>query len=428
MINKLIKNNNKIIYLLIFLFFVFVNTIYFYLNFYSLVTVHEYAFNELFINYQSGLIRRGLLGEIFWQIHNLTLIQPKYFFSTLFLFLYLLQVYLFFKISKKYLVFKLFFIVIIFSPALLLFHIYDPNMYFIKDIFIKLSIIFHGYLFLRNSNETNLRENYFFYLRFIIIPFLFVTILIHEYQFFYIGIHFLISLAFVKNRIDIKKLIKLYLFLLVPFIFVIIFFGNENQLYNLSQILNKFEIDLNPHLGGGIIKYLGAFYKWHFYYFSYRDFVNLFFSFILGILVFFTFFKYLMIKKVIYYNSKYQRHFLIYFLPCLIPVFLTTDHGRNISLIAFHLVVYFLTLKLNLLKLHQIKINYNKNFLFKNFFILFIFFYIFMWKLDQFAGFGLRGIPNDIFQSSLFAEFIKFIKFLYFYIDKTIIHLPEIRL
>ena len=33
------------------------------------------------------------------------------------------------------------------------------------------------------------------------------------------------------------------------------------------------------------------------------------------------------------------------------------------------------------------------------------------------AGFGLRGIPHDIFQSSLFAEFIKFIKYLYIYID-----------
>ena len=33
-----------------------------------------------------------------------------------------------------------------------------------------------------------------------------------------------------------------------------------------------------------------------------------------------------------------------------------------------------------------------------------------MWKLDQLAGFGLQGKPNDIFQSSLFSEIIKFIK------------------
>ena len=60
--------------------------------------------------------------------------------------------------------------------------------------------------------------------------------------------------------------------------------------------------------------------------------------------------------------------------------------------------------------------------------MLFVFFYIFMWRLDQYAGFGLRGIPNDIFKSSLFAEIIKFIKFIYIYIDHNIFNLPEIKL
>ena len=51
-----------------------------------------------------------------------------------------------------------------------------------------------------------------------------------------------------------------------------------------------------------------------------------------------------------------------------------------------------------------------------------------MWRLDQLAGFALQDIPNDIFQSSLFAEIIKFIKFSYEFIDLNIINLPEIRL
>ena len=428
MINMYIKDNNKIIFLSILSLFIFINTIYFYLNFYSLIAVHDYAFNELFINYQSGLIRRGLLGEIFWHLNNITLIKPNYFFSTLFFILYLIQAYIFFQISKKFLVFKLFFIIIIFSPALLLFHIYDPNMYFIKDIFIKLSIILHGYFFLKSVNKTNQRQSYLFYLKFILMPLLFIIILIHEYQFFYIGIHFLVSLAVAKNNTDVRNIIKIYLFLLIPFLFVIIFFGDQSQFYNLSQILKKFDVNLNPHLGGGVIKYLGAFYKWHFFYFSYRDFLNLFFSFILSILVFYTFFKYLLNKKVIDNYSKYQRYFLIYFLPCLIPVFLTTDHGRNLSFIAIHLVVYFLTLKLNALKLNKIKIDLNENIYQKVVFVTFVFFYVFMWKLDQFAGFGLQGIPNDIFQSSLFAEFTKFIKYLYVFVDKTIIQLPQIKL
>ena len=51
-----------------------------------------------------------------------------------------------------------------------------------------------------------------------------------------------------------------------------------------------------------------------------------------------------------------------------------------------------------------------------------------MWKLDQVAGFGLRGIPNDIFQSSLFAEISKFVKLLYAFIDLNILELPKINL
>ena len=55
-------------------------------------------------------------------------------------------------------------------------------------------------------------------------------------------------------------------------------------------------------------------------------------------------------------------------------------------------------------------------------------FYIFLWKLDQYAGYSMRNENNTIFQSSLFAEFVKLIKYLYSYIDLNIINLPEIRL
>ena len=139
MIYKYLMDEDKVLtFSIIFLIIVFVNLVYFYLNFISSLNVSNYAFNELFINYQSGLIRRGLLGEIFWQINRIFVQLIQKFFSILFLILYLIQCYLLFKISKKLLIFKIIFILVIFS-SLLFFHIYDPNMYFIKDIFIKLS-------------------------------------------------------------------------------------------------------------------------------------------------------------------------------------------------------------------------------------------------------------------------------------------------
>ena len=79
-------------------------------------------------------------------------------------------------------------------------------------------------------------------------------------------------------------------------------------------------------------------------------------------------------------------------------------------------------------KFNKLRIILSKKIFISFILILFVFFFIFMWKLDQFAGFGLRGIPNDIFKSSLFAEVIKFIKFLYNLIDNYIITLPQIKL
>jgi hypothetical protein len=51
-----------------------------------------------------------------------------------------------------------------------------------------------------------------------------------------------------------------------------------------------------------------------------------------------------------------------------------------------------------------------------------------MWTLPQDAGFGGREQINTIFRGSLFAEFKKFINFLYIFIDNYIIRLPEIKL
>ena len=95
---------------------------------------------------------------------------------------------------------------------------------------------------------------------------------------------------------------------------------------------------------------------------------------------------------------------------------------------AVHLVVFYSTLIINYKKLTSLKNKINKNFLVSSTLIIFLIFYIFMWKLDQMAGFGGAAQTNTIFQSSIFAELIKLIKFLYSYIDLNILDLPEIRL
>ena len=59
-----------------FIFFLIINFIYFYINLIDSNEINVYAFNELFINYQAGFIRRGLLGEIAWQLNKIFSIEP----------------------------------------------------------------------------------------------------------------------------------------------------------------------------------------------------------------------------------------------------------------------------------------------------------------------------------------------------------------
>ena len=413
----------------ILIFLVIINVVYFYLNLNLNIISNGYAFNELFINYQAGFVRRGLLGEIFWIFNNTFSITPITFFSYLFFLLYLSQIYLFYKLFKKYLTSNFILILIFLSPSLILFNIYDPNVYFIKDIFVKLSILLHAYLLSIFLDKKDDIDNYFSTLKILIIPLLIVIILIHEYQVVFLGVHYLFSLSVAKNKKNVFKITRIYSILLIPIVLVLIFFGDQIHFDNLNQILSKFNVEVHPQLAGARFYHnLGAFYKWHFFYFSYRDFLNLFFSIILGLLIFYAIFQYLIEKQILKFHSEYQKKYLIYFAPILLAIILTTDHGRNISFISFHLVAFYSILPFDRNKFHFLKNKINKIFLLKMFSILFLFFYIFMWKLDQMAGFGLRGIPNDIFQSSLFAEVLKFIKFANDFIDLNVVDLPEINL
>ena len=151
-------------------------------------------------------------------------------------------------------------------------------------------------------------------------------------------------------------------------------------------------------------------------------------SLFLGVGIFFLFFNLLIREKVLEFKSRYQKNYIYFFTPSLLCFLLALDHGRNISLLATHLVAFFSVLTLDVKKLSIIKNKIDKKFLKTFSLIIFIFFYIFMWRLDQMAGFGGREQINNIFQSSIFAELIKFIKFLYSYIDLNIINLPAINL
>ncbi len=412
----------------IFVFLLAILIVYSILIFNESINLRNYSYNELFINYEFGFIRRGLLGQIFIILDNYFNINPKLFFTFILLLLYILQIILFFKVFNKIFYSNYIAILILLSPVFLLFSIYDPNTFFLKDIFIKITILFHAFIF-TYYKERNSYKYYLNSLKFYIIPLLIIVTLIHEYQIFFIGVHLLISIGFAKKRAELNSIIKIYVPLIVVIILLFLFIGNEEQFNSMNQMLKKYDVTLHPQLKGGLYTAIGGFYKWHFHYFTYNEFVELFISLVLGIIIFYVLFETLLKNKIIFCNSVYQKYTLLFFLPCtLIFILAHVDHGRNISLISTNLIVFYSTLKFDTYKFKNFIAGYDTEVLKKISLLIFLIFYIFMWKLDQYAGYSMRGENNTIFESTLFSEIKKFINYAYFYIDLNFYNLPDLNL
>ena len=69
-LNKILSPETFFIILLIFI------SSYAYLHIFTDKLFSSYSYNELFINYQTGLVRRGLLGEFYWQYNKIFQTDP----------------------------------------------------------------------------------------------------------------------------------------------------------------------------------------------------------------------------------------------------------------------------------------------------------------------------------------------------------------
>ena len=211
MFSLIIKNQNKILFNFLFLILVLILSVYFYQSFFSMLG-NRWAFSELFVNYAGGFMKRGILGEIFINLHTSFGISPFSFFSPLFLFLHSLQIIIFYKLIYHYKISKFLCILIVFSPALLMFNFYDINTYFTKDNFTKLAILIHALFIVKKVHYKNSIANYNRFLNFFIIPILIFNILNHEQQVLFVTVHMLLTLLVNYNYDGIKnyKCLKLY--------------------------------------------------------------------------------------------------------------------------------------------------------------------------------------------------------------------------
>ena len=80
MLRLIIKNQNKLLFNFLFLIIFLVLSVYFYKSFFSMLG-NKWAFWELFVNYEGGFMKRGILGEIFINLNKSFGISPFSFFS-----------------------------------------------------------------------------------------------------------------------------------------------------------------------------------------------------------------------------------------------------------------------------------------------------------------------------------------------------------
>tara|TARA_B110000008_G_C16936628_1_gene550839 strand:+ start:375 stop:1655 length:1281 start_codon:yes stop_codon:yes gene_type:complete len=392
---------------------------------YEEILGNGWAYNNLFINYSAGLVRRGLLGEIFLNINEIFNIAPLYFFTTLLFIAYFLQIFFFYKILKKYSDYKFFVTIIILSPVLLLFYIYDLNVFLAKDVFINLTILFHVFIVNQKIDEKAYKK----ILLYIIIPFLIISLANHENQAFFIPFHILITYYFVnnknKNTFNINHL-KPYIILFIPIIILLTTSGSFEKLSIINDSIAQFDASIYDQFAGNFNLAIGGFIKWHFFYHDVTNFIRLFFCFSLSIFLIYTFFNYLIKNKAIEINNILAKTYLLIIAPSFVILLIMLDHGRSLHMLSMHIISFYLLLDIQKAKLDNLFLKINNNYFLQKTLILFFIFYLFFWHLPQGGGFTGIGNFTTIFKGTFTNELLNIFLLIFNYVDAEIINLPRI--
>ena len=241
--------NNKII----FIYFIYISlaTIFFLKS----QTIHfptKYTYTEWLINYEGGFIRRGLLGQVVYELSNFFKVSIVtiilYFQITAYLCYYFIFIYLFTKLELNF-----FWVIFIFSSISFLYPLGELESLGRKEIFVLLSFIIFSLI--KPANIKNLFVIFFIFFG--------ISNLIHEITFFYIHYYFLI--IYLKSKMHIKKIIHIryYVFTFLFICFLIYLNSYLGQLAKIDEIVNSYlKLNIIVHSDLGAIGWLSKSFKW----------------------------------------------------------------------------------------------------------------------------------------------------------------------
>ena len=289
----------------------------------------KYVFSDWLINYEGGFIRRGLLGQVIYEI----LIFTKFKIENI-IFFFQITAYLSYFILMirciKNLKLNFFWILLIFSTISLLYPISELEALGRKDIYVLLLFLCFSFINYKS----------FSILIFSFILIFTISTLIHEITLFYILFYFLIiglnNKYKFKKTINISYIIILLIYLLL-LIYLILAIGNKAD---IQSIIDSYKIELiNINIGTGAIGWLSKSFIDQIIYvtqnISLINFMRYFYILVINVLVitYFLNLKFLLFNK---FNIKLILTFLII---SVFPVyFIALDWGR-ITYITFNFII-----------------------------------------------------------------------------------------
>lgn len=320
--------------------------------------VNVWTYTESHINYSQGFVNRGLFGTIMIFFNKYFVLQTKYFYSTFFYLMSLINIGIFFSLIKEYKNNILIFTFLALNPALILFSFYDLGGYARFEIISITAMLLHVYFAKKLYKKELSEDNYLFYLKYLIIPFIFISIFINEIIIFTIPFHIFLSLQIFKKKKYSKLFI--YLLLLIPSYLISTNKMNPEIAQKLFENLqNKKNLDLWILEAIAVPSLVDRFNIDGSYMFTKGNIIRYSSIFIIFYLPIYIFFNFLRINNYMIIKKNY------FCLLSIVPIFfiflIARDWGRWMHLIIFMTFCFYMqfpikkSLDINLIKIFKFK-------------------------------------------------------------------------
>ena len=386
------KNYTLNFYLKIYLIILYLFAVFFFFQKYN--NYVEWTISEWLINYQGGFTRRGLIGEIVFQISKLSSLTIRETIFTFQITTYLLYFYLLYKFLKDTNN-NILFIFAIFSPLFVIYPIAEVEVLGRKEIFIYVSFLLVVNIF----SIKNIQNRHYFYFSIILM----ISCLIWEG--FVIYISYFIFILILKNNLVLNKsfLTKITISLIplsISFYFVFFHRLDENGLKMMCQSINECY---------GAISYLNRSLSSNISEVTSKFQISFLIRYILVLIIgFFPLF--LLIKNSkLNYKQKFKNDyfylifFIIIFTPSLIFYYIAQDWGRWVSIsYTLSLLTYVYSLKNNFIVINFDRINYS---IFRKKFVV-----IFLFIIFAFGWAPKTLINEDVGSIPIYRKSVEIIK------------------